>query len=114
MRRAEQLQKFRTDGNTVSPERLVVLLYERLDEGMRREFAAFMGKPREQRSATEVELVRAQLRSHGCIDEVRRIAQNLLGAAAHELEHYQGRLIEGRDRDFLHAIIPWIIEQGTR
>lgn len=34
MRRAEQLQKFRTDGNTVSPERLVVLLYERLERDL--------------------------------------------------------------------------------
>lgn len=34
MRRAEQLQKYRTDGNTVSPERLVVLLYERLERDL--------------------------------------------------------------------------------
>ena len=30
MRRAEQLQKFKSDGKTVSPERLLVMLYERL------------------------------------------------------------------------------------
>ena len=30
MRKAQQLQRFRTDGQTVSPERLVILLYERL------------------------------------------------------------------------------------
>lgn len=30
MRKAEQLQRFKSDGKTVSPERLLVLLYERL------------------------------------------------------------------------------------
>ena len=30
MRRAEQLKKFQSDGKTVSPERLLVMLYERL------------------------------------------------------------------------------------
>ena len=35
MRRTDQLQRFRSDGNSVSPERLIVLLYERLGRDLR-------------------------------------------------------------------------------
>jgi len=35
LRRTDQLQRFRSDGRSVSPERLVILLYDRLSRDLR-------------------------------------------------------------------------------
>ncbi len=40
MRKVEQLQRFRSDGKSVSPERLVILLYERLGRDLAEASAA--------------------------------------------------------------------------
>ena len=57
MRRAEQLQKFKSDGKTVSPERLLVLLYERLGRDCAEADAAILAGDAERRHSA---LVHAQ------------------------------------------------------
>ena len=42
MRRADQLEKFRTSGKTMSPERIIVLLYERLGRDLDQARAAIV------------------------------------------------------------------------
>lgn len=49
MRRTDQLQRFRSDGKSMSPERLIVLLYERLSRDLRDALHAIDAEEREQR-----------------------------------------------------------------
>lgn len=49
MRRTDQLQRFRSDGQSVSPERLVVLLYDRLSRDLRDALSAIDAEAREPR-----------------------------------------------------------------
>ena len=51
MRREQQINKFRSDGKTVSPERLVVLLYERLAGDLADAHAAIIDGDSERRHA---------------------------------------------------------------
>ena len=57
MRKAEQLQKFKNDGKTVSPERLLVMLYERLGRDLAEATAAIVDGDAERRHGA---LVHAQ------------------------------------------------------
>ena len=57
MRRADQLQKFKSDGKTVSPERLLVMLYERLGRDLADAATAIADGDAERRHST---LVHAQ------------------------------------------------------
>ncbi len=57
MRKADQLQKFKSDGKTVSPERLLVMLYERLGRDLAEAATAIAEGDAERRHGT---LVHAQ------------------------------------------------------
>ena len=51
MRREQQIKKFRNDGKSVSPERLIVLLYERLAGDLADAHAAIIDGDGERRHA---------------------------------------------------------------
>ena len=57
MRKADQLKKFQSDGKTVSPERLLVLLYERLGRDLDDAASAIVDGDAERRHSS---LVHAQ------------------------------------------------------
>jgi flagellar protein FliS len=63
MRKAEQLKKFQSDGKTVSPERLLVMLYERLGRDLAEATAALRDGDAERR--------------HGCLVHAQEIIEEL-------------------------------------
>ncbi len=90
---------------------LTIALLQRCTEDERRGFEAFLATPRAAKRADEVAAILDRLRAYDCIGYARRFAHNLLGAAQYEFERYATRLAPSRDREFLHGVIPWVIEQ---
>jgi geranylgeranyl diphosphate synthase type II len=78
----------------------------------RRRLLALLAAPRAERSAKDVEWVRALMDREGCIDYARRYAHALAGAAQHELESAAAGLRPSRDREFLRALPSWVIARS--
>lgn len=71
MRKADQLQKFKSDGKTVSPERLLVMLYERLGRDLAEAAAAIADGDAERR--------------HNCLVHAQEIIEELAYAVNPEV-----------------------------
>jgi geranylgeranyl diphosphate synthase, type II len=90
---------------------LVIRLLERCSVDDRRFVVDFLGKQREHKTPDEVGRVEALLAEHHCVDDVRRFAQGLVGAAMHEFSRAFEQLAPSRDKDFLEGLATWVIEQ---
>ena len=90
---------------------MIVRLLSRASEGDRRRLIELFSRPREGRTEADVRWVRAQMDVHGCIDHAREVASGLAGAALTELEATYGRLPPSRDKDFVEALVTWVIER---
>jgi geranylgeranyl diphosphate synthase, type II len=78
----------------------------------RRRLAEFLARPRAERTASEVEWVRAQIDAHACIDYAKAMAHALAGAAQHEFGLVATDLPETRDKQFLAALPAWVLARA--
>lgn len=90
---------------------MVIRLLERAEEDERRRVIALFARPRKERAAAEIAWVRARMDAHGCIDYARAVASGLAGAATAEFARAHGDMRPGRDRDFIEALVTWVIER---
>lgn len=77
-----------------------------------RDFVAkFLGTPRIEKTAADVEKVLALMTKYDCVEYGRRFAQQLIGAALHEFSVGLESLPPSDDKEFLRGLATWIIEQ---
>ena len=74
--------------------------------------SAFLAKSRTERSADEVAWVRGRMDTYGTIDQARRAAHAMAGAARHEAEKLYGDLPESRDKRFIEELPTWVITRS--
>ena len=74
-------------------------------------FDAIMAKPRAQRTREHVAWLRAAIDTAGSIDYARGVAQALIGAASYEFDRVYGGLPDSRDKRFIAAVIPWVLDR---
>ena len=75
-------------------------------------FDRIMALPRKKRTLDHVEWLRDTMERHGSIDHARTVAQALVGAAYHEFDQVYGALPDSRDKRFIAALIPWVLERS--
>ena len=80
-------------------------------EAERLRLAAFMGRPRAQRSAEEVAWVRELLERTGALQHARMVAQTLAGAALFEFDTYFNAVRDSRDRRFIRSLLVWVLQR---
>lgn len=85
--------------------------YREADAGERARLADVLVRPREQRTADEVQWIRHLMDKYGSVEYARGIAHGLAGAASHEYTAIFGDLPESRDKQFIHGMITWVFER---
>ncbi|HEY2598949.1 MAG TPA: polyprenyl synthetase family protein, partial [Candidatus Dormibacteraeota bacterium] len=75
-------------------------------------FDKILSLPRERRTAEEVAWMRAAIDRHGSIDHAKMVARALLGAASYEYGKVYAELPDSRDKRFIGALIPWVLQRA--
>jgi geranylgeranyl diphosphate synthase type II len=75
-------------------------------------FDEVLSAPRRGRTADQVAWLRGAIDHHGSIDYARKVSQALVGAASFEYSRLYGRLPDSRDKQFVAALIPWVIDRA--
>ena len=91
---------------------MLIRLFEEATEGERIRLSAFLGQPRGERSAGDMQWVRERMDCYGCIEYARQVAHGLAGAAHHEFTLLFHHLPESRDKRFVEALSSWVIERA--
>jgi geranylgeranyl diphosphate synthase type II len=91
---------------------MLISLLERCDEGERARVYAMLGAARGRRAAEDILFTRALMDRYGCVDDARRVASGLAGAAQHEFERAFRGLRASRDLDFIASLPAWVIERA--
>lgn len=74
-------------------------------------FDELLSFPRGHRSADQVKWLRGAIEKAGSIAYARKVAQALIGAAHHEYSRVYAGLPDSRDKHFIAALIPWVLER---
>jgi geranylgeranyl diphosphate synthase type II len=75
----------------------------------RRRLDDFLARPRGQRDPDEAVWLAGLMRDHGSIDQARRTAGAMAGAALHEFDVAYGHLPDSADKRFIAGLAPWVI-----
>jgi geranylgeranyl diphosphate synthase type II len=75
-------------------------------------FDEILALPRERRTADQVAWMRGVIDRHGSIDHARMVTRALLGAASYEYGRTYADLPDSRDKRFIGALIPWVLERA--
>jgi geranylgeranyl diphosphate synthase type II len=78
----------------------------------RRELTAFLAKSRAERSAADVECVRALLVRTGALEHARAVARGLAGAALYEFDKYFADVPDSRDVRFIRSLVTWVLQRS--
>lgn len=68
-----------------------------------------LARPRSGRAPADVEWVRQRMDQHGSLAYAQQIAHALAGAAQHEFDKVFADVPPSRDRDFLRAVVRWVL-----
>jgi geranylgeranyl diphosphate synthase type II len=74
-------------------------------------FDGILAAPRRDRTAEQAAWLRAVIDAAGSIDHARRVAEALVGAAYYEFDKVYGALPDSRDKRFIAAVIPWVLDR---
>lgn len=101
------------NGDLYEGKRTLMLIHARLacSPPERAIFDELLSVPRQRRTAEQVAWLRAAIDSHGSIAYARKVAQALVGAASHEFAQVYEPLPDSRDKQFIAALIPWVLER---
>ncbi|HLZ84279.1 MAG TPA: polyprenyl synthetase family protein [Caulobacteraceae bacterium] len=102
------------NGDLYEGKRTLMLIHARgaCSAADRAIFDALLAAPRERRTAEDVAWLRAAIERHGSIDYARKVAEALVGAAEFEYARLYADLPESRDKRFIAALIPWVLERS--
>jgi geranylgeranyl diphosphate synthase, type II len=102
------------NGDLYEGKRTLMLIHARqaCSPAEQNEFDHLLSFPRQQRTAEHVAWLRAVIYRHGSIEYATKVAQALVGAAGHEFERVYGGLPDSRDKQFIGALIPWVLERS--
>ncbi|ESQ11986.1 MAG TPA: polyprenyl synthetase family protein [Chromatiaceae bacterium] len=100
-------------GDLFEGKRTLMLLhtYRRASADQRERIASILGAPREEKSAEQIDWLRALMDEHDAIGHARGIAHGLAGAALHEFDDIYGKLPDSRDKRFIHGLATWVFER---
>lgn len=101
------------DGDLREGKRTLMLLrlLELATPGERVRLAEILGAPRQARSAADLTWLRARMDAYGCLEYAQQVAHALAGAALHEFSRAFGPVPDSRDKRFLEAIVPWVLQR---
>jgi len=68
--------------------------------------------PRERRRPEDVRWIREQMDKDGSLDYARTIASALAAAALHEFDRIFCDVPDGRDKAFIRALVPWVVQRS--
>ncbi|MEP7354452.1 MAG: polyprenyl synthetase family protein [Acidobacteriota bacterium] len=91
---------------------MLIHLFAHATPAERDRLRGVLDRPRDVRTATDVDWVRERMDSYGCLDYARQVAQGLAGAAQYEFTALYGHLPDSRDKRFLAALPTWVIERN--
>jgi geranylgeranyl diphosphate synthase type II len=77
-----------------------------------RRLVRFLGQARAQRSARDVQWLRAMLERSGALTHARTVARALAGAALLEFDDYFRRVPDSRDLRFMRALLTWVLTRA--
>lgn len=102
------------NGDLYEGKRTLMLIHARqaCSPTDRQIFDELLALPRHRRTAEHVAWLRAAIDEHGSIDHARKVAEALLGAASYEYSKVYGDLPDSRDKRFIGALIPWVLERA--
>jgi geranylgeranyl diphosphate synthase, type II len=102
------------DGDLLEGKRTLMVIHAIRESAAadRRRLLRYLGKQRRHRSASETAWVRSLLGAQGSFDYARRIAKGLAGAALYEFECGFASVAEGRDKNFIRALISWVLRRA--
>ena len=101
------------NGDIQEGKRTLMLLHliKHATDEQREQLHQLLGSPREERTAAQIQWVRALMDKYGCIDYAREIAHGLAGAAMHEYTMAFADLPPSRDKDFIEGLVTWVFER---
>jgi geranylgeranyl diphosphate synthase type II len=91
---------------------ILIHLLGSADAKERERIGEILGASRSQRSAEDVEWLRARAETQGSIDYARKQAHALAGAAQHECALLYAEQPDSRDRRFIEALPRWMLERA--
>lgn len=91
---------------------MLIHLLSHANQAERARLHRMLGQPRELRSDADVKWVRGRMDAYGSVDYARQVAHGLAGAAQYEFAELYGSLPDSRDKRFLEALPPWVIERN--
>ena len=100
-------------GDLLEGKRTLMLIHamRKATAAERARLQRFLARPRARRTPAEVAWVRALFDKTGAMEHARQVARGLAGAALHEFEGaFHGRP-EGRDLQFVRALITWVLRR---
>jgi len=102
------------DGDLWEGKRTLMLirLFRESSPVDRERLLSIMCVNRAERDAADVEWIRTQMDSHGCIDYARRYAHRLAGVALHEYSLAFSQLPDSRDKRFIQEMVTWVVERN--
>lgn len=103
-----------SDGDLWEGKRTLILLHALTTEGDTHERAAALAalqRSRSDKTEEDVQLLRRLIRRHGSIALARREARLHCEAAEERLREVSSSLHPGEARDFLHALVPFVVER---
>jgi geranylgeranyl diphosphate synthase type II len=90
---------------------MVIHLLREARGAERRRIVDFLGKPRAEREADEVEWLRSRMVETGCVEFARQCAGDLAAAARAEAEMVFGETADPDARDFLLALPSYMVDR---
>jgi geranylgeranyl diphosphate synthase type II len=102
------------NGDLYEGKRTLMLVHARrsCSPAEQKTFDELLSVPRRRRTADHVAWLRAAIEAHGSIDYARRVAEAMVGAASYEYSRLYDRFPDSRDKRFIAALIPWVLERA--
>jgi geranylgeranyl diphosphate synthase type II len=91
---------------------MMIQLFQRAAAPELERLLVLLGRPRSERTGSEVQWIRERMDAHGCIEHGRRCAHALAGAACHEYRAALSDLPESRDKRFLAEVAHWMLHRS--
>jgi geranylgeranyl diphosphate synthase type II len=91
---------------------MLIHLFQSATAPERRRIQRVLSTTRTRRRRSDVQWMRARMDAYGSIEFAQTLAHGLAGAARHEAKLAFGHLPPSRDRRFLEALPPWVLERA--
>jgi geranylgeranyl diphosphate synthase type II len=90
---------------------MIIRLLQLASPAERDRLVAYLGTALPARGEADARWIRDRMDHHGCIDHASRVARAMARAALAEFARLFAPVPPSRDRDFLEALITWVVER---